>query len=95
MRGYLDVGNEHPIEHWVGVLSTWGAVLAAVQGPTGVHDVTLFLFFNIHAALAMLNHYDAVQLSINPPYSELQQSMQTASMGIHTMQQEHFGIGII
>jgi alpha-1,2-mannosyltransferase len=38
---------------------------------------------------------DEVQFSINPPYSELQQSMQTASMGIHTMRQEHFGIGIV
>jgi alpha-1,2-mannosyltransferase len=38
---------------------------------------------------------DAVEFSINPPYSELQDSMQTASMGIHTMRQEHFGIGIV
>lgn len=56
VRGYLDAGNEHPIEHLVGVLSTWGASLAAAHGPTGVHGLTLFLFFNIHAALAMLNH---------------------------------------
>jgi sterol desaturase/sphingolipid hydroxylase (fatty acid hydroxylase superfamily) len=55
-RGYLDAGNEHPIEHLIGILSVWGAVLAAVHGPTGAHGVTLFLFFNIHAALAMLNH---------------------------------------
>ena len=55
-RGYLDAGNEHPIEHLIGVLSTWGAVLAAVYGPTGAHGGTIFLFFNIHAALAMLNH---------------------------------------
>lgn len=55
-RGYLDAGNEHPIEHVLGVMCTWGASLAAVHGPTGVHGVTLFLFFNIHAALAMLNH---------------------------------------
>ena len=55
-RGYLDAGNEHPMEHVVGVLSTWGASLAAAHGPTGVHGATLFLFFNIHASLAMLNH---------------------------------------
>ena len=55
-RGYLDAGNEHPIEHVVGVMSTWGAVLSVVYGPTGAHGVTLFLFFNVHAALAMLNH---------------------------------------
>lgn len=38
---------------------------------------------------------DFVEFNINPPYSELQASMQTASMGIHTMRQEHFGIGIV
>lgn len=55
-RGYLDAGNEHPIEHVVGVMSTWAAVLSVVHGPTGAHGVTIFLFFNIHAAMAMLNH---------------------------------------
>jgi len=66
-RGYLDAGNEHPIEHIVGIMCTWGAVLAAVYGPTGAHGVTLFIFFNIHAALAMLNHspYD-VEFTIIP-----------------------------
>lgn len=38
---------------------------------------------------------DAVDFSINPPYSELQESMYKASIGIHTMRQEHFGIGIV
>jgi len=52
----LDAGNAHPIEHVVGVVATWGAVLSVVYGPTGAHGVTLFLFFNIHAAMAMLNH---------------------------------------
>jgi alpha-1,2-mannosyltransferase len=37
----------------------------------------------------------SVEFSINPPYSELQQHMHSASMGIHTMRQEHFGIGIV
>jgi sterol desaturase/sphingolipid hydroxylase (fatty acid hydroxylase superfamily) len=55
-RGYLDAGNEHPIEHVIGVMSTWGAILSVVYGPTGAHGLTLFIFFNIHAALAMLNH---------------------------------------
>ena len=54
-RGYLDAGNEHPIEHVIGTLCTWAAVLAAVY-TTGAHAVTIFLFFNLHAALAMLNH---------------------------------------
>jgi len=38
---------------------------------------------------------EAVDFSINPPYSELQESMYQASIGIHTMRQEHFGIGIV
>lgn len=56
VRGYLDAGNEHPIEHLIGVMCTWAAVLAAVYGPTGAHGIVIFFFFNIHAALAMLNH---------------------------------------
>jgi alpha-1,2-mannosyltransferase len=36
-----------------------------------------------------------VSFNINPPYRELQASMVRASIGIHTMRQEHFGIGIV
>ena len=54
-RGYLDAGNEHPIEHWVGIICTWAATYAAMY-VTGAHAVTVFLFMNIHATLAMLNH---------------------------------------
>ncbi|VEU36159.1 unnamed protein product [Pseudo-nitzschia multistriata] len=65
-RGYLDAGNEHPIEHVIGVLCTWTAVLAAVR-LCGAHSLVVFLFFNVHAALAMLNHspYD-VEFDIIP-----------------------------
>jgi len=42
-----------------------------------------------------LNLQDYVVFSINPPYQELQASMMKASFGIHTMRQEHFGIGIV
>jgi sterol desaturase/sphingolipid hydroxylase (fatty acid hydroxylase superfamily) len=65
-RGYLDAGNEHPIEHVIGVLCTWGAVVTAVS-LVQAHAVVIFLFFNIHAALAMLNHspYD-VEFDIIP-----------------------------
>lgn len=38
---------------------------------------------------------DFVKFSINPPYKELQESMGSALIGIHTMRQEHFGIGIV
>ena len=55
VRGYLDAGNEHPVEHFVGTSCTWAAVWTAVQ-VTGAHAGTIFFFFNLHAALAMLNH---------------------------------------
>jgi alpha-1,2-mannosyltransferase len=42
-----------------------------------------------------LHLQDHVIFSINPPYHELQSSMMKASIGIHTMRQEHFGIGIV
>mmetsp|Transcript_23644 Transcript_23644/g.33183 ORF Transcript_23644/g.33183 Transcript_23644/m.33183 type:complete len:354 (-) Transcript_23644:98-1159(-) len=54
-RGYLDAGNEHPLEHFIGIGCTWAAVGASTY-ITGAHAFTIFLFFNIHAALAMLNH---------------------------------------
>ena len=38
---------------------------------------------------------DAVEFSLNPPYSAVLDSMKEASIGIHTMRQEHFGIGIV
>jgi alpha-1,2-mannosyltransferase len=38
---------------------------------------------------------ESVTFSINPPYKELQESMNSALIGIHTMRQEHFGIGIV
>ena len=66
VRGYLDAGNEHPIEHVIGVACTWAAVSAAVH-LADAHALVIFLFFNIHAALAMLNHspYD-VEFDIIP-----------------------------
>lgn len=38
---------------------------------------------------------DNVVFNINPPYRELQAALFGASIGIHTMRQEHFGIGIV
>jgi sterol desaturase/sphingolipid hydroxylase (fatty acid hydroxylase superfamily) len=85
-RGYLDAGNEHPIEQVVGLASTWIASLAACHGPTGVHGYTLFLFFNIHAALAMLNHspYD-VTFDIIPGILQY-------SVGHHEMHHRKFTV---
>mmetsp|Transcript_18200 Transcript_18200/g.27194 ORF Transcript_18200/g.27194 Transcript_18200/m.27194 type:complete len:291 (-) Transcript_18200:571-1443(-) len=85
VRGYLDAGNEHPIEHAIGVCCTWAAVLSAVF-VTGAHAVTVFFFFNIHAALAMLNHspYD-VKFCI--PYTGLEYSV-----GNHEMHHRKFTV---
>ena len=85
VRGYLDAGNEHPIEHVIGVACTWFAVCTAevlvpslkmiwdviltnevaklrsilptvaLQGG-GAHAATVLVFFQLHAALAMMNH---------------------------------------
>ncbi|KAL9181388.1 hypothetical protein ACHAXT_010193 [Thalassiosira profunda] len=83
-RGYLDAGNEHPIEHMIGIQAAWFGVCASeVFLPTlclwfervkangmhglleggdamtrggGVHAATVLVFFQFHAALAMLNH---------------------------------------
>jgi sterol desaturase/sphingolipid hydroxylase (fatty acid hydroxylase superfamily) len=85
-RGYLDAGNEHPIEHMIGTMCTWFALcVVEVFMPTcgmwigrmkenglrwmieggysmpltqggGVHALTVFVFVQFHAALAMLNH---------------------------------------
>mmetsp|Transcript_1496 Transcript_1496/g.3703 ORF Transcript_1496/g.3703 Transcript_1496/m.3703 type:complete len:303 (-) Transcript_1496:143-1051(-) len=54
-RGYLDAGNEHPLEHFLGIMCLWAAVITAVA-TTGAHTVTLFLYFNVNATLQMLNH---------------------------------------
>jgi len=54
-NGYYDAGNEHPIEHLLGTLCIWAGILAANK-VTGAHAFTIFMYFNIHAALAMLNH---------------------------------------
>ncbi|KAL3827572.1 hypothetical protein ACHAXA_002069 [Cyclostephanos tholiformis] len=91
-RGYLDAGNEHPIEHMIGVVCTWFAVCVSEAflptlgmwlhrikevggifgGPPweggfdnradtiiaggGVHALTVVAFFQLHAALACMNH---------------------------------------
>lgn len=45
--------------------------------------------------VAGLGLQDHVVFNINPPYRELQEAAVQASIGIHTMRQEHFGIGIV
>mmetsp|Transcript_20192 Transcript_20192/g.52793 ORF Transcript_20192/g.52793 Transcript_20192/m.52793 type:complete len:335 (+) Transcript_20192:158-1162(+) len=82
-QGYLDAGNEHPIEQVVGLSSTWFGVYCAVY-LTGAHAATIFAFFNIHAALAMLNH---------SPYDiEFSVLGFTYSVGAHEMHHRCFTI---
>lgn len=38
---------------------------------------------------------DAVDWEINAPYSTLQRYLQKATIGLHTMWNEHFGIGVV
>lgn len=38
---------------------------------------------------------DAVEFKINVTHQELIQCYQTASIGLHTMWNEHFGIGVV
>lgn len=54
-RGYLDAGNEHPLEQVIGLSCLWGT-LHAVAALTGLHALTIVVHFTLNAALAMLNH---------------------------------------
>lgn len=38
---------------------------------------------------------NTVEIKANIPYSELVQNYKTASIGLHTMWNEHFGIGVV
>ena len=38
---------------------------------------------------------DSVEFKVNLPYDELLEALQTATIGLHTMTEEHFGIGIV
>lgn len=54
-RGYLDAGNEHPVEQVIG-LSCLYLALRLVSKITGVHAVTILVHFVMYAVLALLNH---------------------------------------
>lgn len=89
-RGYLDAGNEHPIEHIIGVLCTWASVLSAVH-IVDAHAVVIFLFFNIHAALAMLNHspYDVEFLGYSVANHEMHHRKFTINYSQYCMWYDH------
>lgn len=44
---------------------------------------------------AALGIQDSVQFQVNLPFPKLLETLSTASVGLHTMTEEHFGIGIV
>ncbi|CAB9504940.1 C-5 sterol desaturase [Seminavis robusta] len=84
--GYWDAASVHVIEQFMGLSATWGAILVATHGPTGAHGIALFLFFNIHAVLNLLNHsrYD-VEFDIIP-------GIMTYKAGNHEMHHRKFTV---
>ena len=56
-RGYLDAGNEHPVEQLIGLGALW-ATLHVVARTVGLHAGAIFVHFVCYAALAVLNHTD-------------------------------------
>jgi len=57
-RGYLDAGNEHPIEQVLGLSCLYVTLMIVVRA-TGVHALTILVHFLLYAVLALLNHTDA------------------------------------
>jgi hypothetical protein len=51
-RGYLDAGNEHPLEQVIGLGALWCA-LQVVGRLTRAHAFTILVYFVAHAALAV------------------------------------------
>ncbi len=54
-RGYLDAGNEHPLEQVIGLSCVFIAI-RVISYITTIHVVSMFIYFNIYALLAILNH---------------------------------------
>ena len=54
-RGYLDAGNEHPIEQVIGLTCLW-VTLRIVAKLVGLHALTILVHFLLYAVLALLNH---------------------------------------
>lgn len=54
-RGYLDAGNEHPIEQVVGLATLWLSQQLVIRS-TGLHAFTLLAHLVLYGVLALLNH---------------------------------------
>ncbi|OEU17486.1 putative glycosyltransferase [Fragilariopsis cylindrus CCMP1102] len=76
------------------IISTGGDVKLLLIGSCR-NDADQGRVDDLRRLVKQLHLQDHVIFSINPPYHELQSSMMKASIGIHTMRQEHFGIGIV
>lgn len=50
---------------------------------------------NIEDFTKHLSLENSVEIKANVPYHELIQHFRTASIGLHTMWNEHFGIGVV
>lgn len=49
----------------------------------------------LKAYAKQLGIYESVQFKLNLPFKELLNELQDATIGLHTMTEEHFGIGIV
>lgn len=54
-RGYIDAGNEHPVEQIAAQYLLW-VTIQIVARITGLHVIAVFVHFVLYAALALLNH---------------------------------------
>ena len=53
--GYLDAGNEHPLEQILALSCLWIAFNFA-QAAVGLHEVTVLVFMLFYATVSILNH---------------------------------------
>lgn len=54
-RGYIDAGNEHPLEQ-VGAQFLLWYTIKIVERITGIHVTAMFVHFILYAVFALLNH---------------------------------------
>jgi sterol desaturase/sphingolipid hydroxylase (fatty acid hydroxylase superfamily) len=79
-RGYLDAGNEHPLEQIIGLGCLAGAVFF-VAFALKVHAVALSVYIVLYAAMALLNH---TRYDINFSFFGFEYSV-----GAHEMHHRH------
>lgn len=86
IRGYFDAANESPIEQVLGLSCVW-ITLHIVPAITGLHVYTLFVFFVLYAATAMLNHtaYDVKGLGYSSGAHEMHHRLPNCNYGQNFM----------